>query len=286
MSTKITIENVSDTALWVAYYRVLETERPDALFQDPLAKVLVGERGKQIAENMKATGRYTQWAVVSRTVMIDEFIQNLIKEGVDTIINLGAGLDTRPYRMSLPQNLKWIEIDQPQIISLKNEKLKSEKPVCELSRFEIDLSQPAQRKDILSKVTIGSKKTLVLTEGVLPYLSEDEVTSLAKDLQDQPSIQYWIAEYFDPAVYKYLKSSLRTQKMKNAPFRFFPANWIGFFEERGWAPLQIRYSSEVAQKYNRKIPMPLIGQLFKLLAPRKMVEKMTKVAGYMIFKKK
>jgi O-methyltransferase involved in polyketide biosynthesis len=46
------IENVSDTAFWVAHHRGLEGERADALFRDPLAKVLAGERGRQIAESM------------------------------------------------------------------------------------------------------------------------------------------------------------------------------------------------------------------------------------------
>ena len=72
----IKIEDVSDTALWVATYRATESERSDALFHDPLAKVLVGERGLQIAEHMKKVGRYTRWSIVSRTVIIDRFIRS------------------------------------------------------------------------------------------------------------------------------------------------------------------------------------------------------------------
>jgi O-methyltransferase involved in polyketide biosynthesis len=39
------IENVSDTARWVAMYRALESDRPDAHFHDPYARLLAGERG-------------------------------------------------------------------------------------------------------------------------------------------------------------------------------------------------------------------------------------------------
>src|SRR6476661_5652178 len=99
-SSMATIENVSDTSLWVAYYRAKESERPDALFKDPLAKVLIGERGKQIAEGLAfRLGQYTEYSVITRTLIIDEYINEAVKEGVDTIINLGAGMDTRPYRM-------------------------------------------------------------------------------------------------------------------------------------------------------------------------------------------
>jgi len=47
------IQHVSDTALWVAGCRAIETERPDALFRDPLAVSLAGERGLQIATTMR-----------------------------------------------------------------------------------------------------------------------------------------------------------------------------------------------------------------------------------------
>src|SRR5262249_23317383 len=46
------IRNVSDTARWAAHYRALETERRDALFRDPLAARLAGERGRAIAKAM------------------------------------------------------------------------------------------------------------------------------------------------------------------------------------------------------------------------------------------
>src|SRR5436190_1700661 len=97
-----TLQHVSDTALWVAYYRAEESERTDALFHDPYAKRLAGERGRRIAENMGPSARYTRWTLVIRTVLIDRFIAAAVHDGVDTVVNLGAGLDSRPYRLGLP----------------------------------------------------------------------------------------------------------------------------------------------------------------------------------------
>ena len=55
------IRNVSDTASWVAVYRAMESERPDAHFNDPYARRLAGERGQAIVDAMPR-GRMRQGA--------------------------------------------------------------------------------------------------------------------------------------------------------------------------------------------------------------------------------
>ena len=127
------IKDVTDTALWVAAYRAEETQRKDALFRDPLAAILVGSLGAMIATRTQSS-RYTAWSVVIRTHIIDRFILDTIAENVDTVLNLGAGLDTRPYRLYLPANLRWIEIDFPVIIDHKEKIIKDEIPKCKLER--------------------------------------------------------------------------------------------------------------------------------------------------------
>jgi O-methyltransferase involved in polyketide biosynthesis len=60
-------------------------------------------------------------------------IAELFGDGVDTIVNLGAGLDTRPYRLELPYRLKWFEIDFPQMIEYKNGQVADQNPRCQLT---------------------------------------------------------------------------------------------------------------------------------------------------------
>ena len=95
------VRNISDTARWVAYFRARETERPDALFSDPYAERLAGERGFQIA-NTLPEGNKHEWAWVARTYLFDKFLAVEILKGADLVVNLAAGLDARPYRMDLP----------------------------------------------------------------------------------------------------------------------------------------------------------------------------------------
>src|SRR5271166_7071054 len=132
----ITVRNVSDTALWVAYFRALETQRPDALFRDPYAERLAGEHGFHLA-NTLADGNKHEWAWVARTYLFDQFLSREIQAGAELVANLAAGLDARPYRMDLPSNLQWLEVDFPEIIAYKEEILHGENPRCNLERISL-----------------------------------------------------------------------------------------------------------------------------------------------------
>lgn len=279
------INDVSDTSYWVAYYRAVESDRTNAMFHDPFAKRLVGERGKLIADSMEQMGRYTEWAVISRTVIIDEFIEQLISEGVDAVLNLGAGLDTRPYRMSLPANLPWIEVDYARIIAHKNRVLENETPVCQLSRVVVDLADDIERKRFFSTVLKEAKKVLVITEGVIPYLSPEQVSKLSADLVAEPRFAYWITEYFSPLVYPQLKKGVRTKKMRNAPFLFYPDDWFGFFRALGWKRKDIRFSADIARRFGRRQPMPWYARLLIPLMLPKMKQRMGQLTGYTVFER-
>ena len=119
------IRNVSDTARWVAFYRAEESNRPDAIFSDPFARRLAGQRGEQIARSGLFTGK-TSWPFVARTYLFDRVIQEQVQQGADMVVNLAAGLDARPYRMALPSALRWIEVDLPEILTHKEEILRNE----------------------------------------------------------------------------------------------------------------------------------------------------------------
>lgn len=281
-----TIQHVSDTALWVAYYRSLEGDRAKPLFHDPYAKLLIGDRGQQIAESAKATSAHTEYNVLIRTVIIDRYIQSLVNGEVDCVLNLGAGMDTRPYRLNLPSQLKWIEVDYPNIITLKEEKLASEKPKCQLQRVALDLNDRAKRKSFFDEVSAQSKKILVLTEGVLPYLTDEQVGTLAEDLWAETNFEYWIADYISPTVIKYLRKGKHAKTLKNAPLQFYPQDWFGFFRSRGWNPEITQYLPEEGLKLGRKSPVPLIAKLLSPFFSKELKTQFMRSYGYMLLKRK
>jgi methyltransferase (TIGR00027 family) len=128
-----TIRHISDTARWAAVYRARETEGQNPLFRDPFARRLAGERGEQIAKATPFHEKHS-WSWVTRTYLFDSIISEQVAHGTDVVVNLAAGLDTRPYRMQLPERLKWVEVDLPEILDYKEELLKAEKPTCTLRR--------------------------------------------------------------------------------------------------------------------------------------------------------
>jgi O-methyltransferase involved in polyketide biosynthesis len=95
--TEPLIRHISDTARWAAVYRARETERPDAVFKDPYARRLAGERGEEIAAALPFHDQ-NAWAWVMRTYVFDQFIAEHLRQGTDMVVNLAAGLDARPYR--------------------------------------------------------------------------------------------------------------------------------------------------------------------------------------------
>lgn len=286
MSDEVPIQEVSDTSFWVAYYRARESARDDALFRDPLAKILVGERGRRISESLDGISRYTEWSVLMRTVIIDRLIEKLIRtEGVDAVVNLGAGLDTRPYRMDLSPDLKWVEVDFPSIIAHKDRTLAGERPKCELSRIGCDLSIGERRREVFVRAVPKARKVLVLTEGVLPYLSPEQVSELARDLSAQGRFAYWIAEYFSPRLYPHLKKMVRRLKMKSSPFRFYPPDWFGFFGKLGWEELETRYEGETAIELGRRQPLPAWVRLAYPLLTKRFRTELVRISGFSILRR-
>lgn len=244
------IRNVSDTARWVAVYRARESERPDAHFRDPFARRLAGDRGEQIAKSLPLGGN-NDWSMITRTYLGDDMINEQVRQGVDMVINLAAGLDARPYRMQVPASLKWVEVDLPEILSYKEEILRDEKPVCSLERIRLDLSNAAQRRDLFAELSRRSNNALIITEGLLIYLNADDVVGLAKDLATPPSFQSWLLDIVSPGLLRMFAKRIAKQLHQAAPFKFAPPEGPNFFLPYGWRPVDVRSLLKNAAKLKR-----------------------------------
>jgi methyltransferase (TIGR00027 family) len=254
------VRSVSDTARWVAYFRAIETKRPDALFRDPFAERLAGERGFHIA-NTLPDGNKHEWAWVARTYLFDQFISKEVSAGADLVINLAAGLDARPYRIDLPPALHWIEIDFPEIIAYKEEHLASEQPHCQLQRISLDLSDVPARRSLFAQFTKQARKAVVVSEGLLIYFSADQVGSLATDLSACEHFMSWIIDLASPGQLKLMQRTTGKQLSEaGAAFQFAPSEGPEFFRTFGWHPVEVQGLLKTAAQLNRS-PVELLSLL-------------------------
>ncbi|HEV2212148.1 MAG TPA: SAM-dependent methyltransferase [Gammaproteobacteria bacterium] len=270
MSDAPAIRNVSDTALWVALYRAQESARPDALFYDPYARALAGERGAEIEKQLGMPG----WPIVVRTQVLDELILEAVeRDGYDTVLNLAAGLDTRPYRLALPTTLRWVEADLPVMIEYKREALKDAKCFCRLERHAVDLRDAAARRALFAKVGAAADRVLVITEGLLVYLEPAEVSALAADLRQPAAFKRWLADLASPQLLRMLARRYGENMLKNenVRFQFAPADFAEFFRANGWTAAAYRSIADEARRLKRfDVPLPfrIMGTLTALLLPR------------------
>lgn len=260
-SSPAEVRNVSDTALWAAHFRAEESRRPDALFRDPFAEKLGAQRGGEMARTLPQ-GLSHAWAWVARTYLFDQMLLKEIAEGADLIVNCAAGLDARPYRMQLPSSLQWIEADLPDMLAYKTALLATDKPTCQLERIAVNLADAGDRRRFLSRIASRGKRGVVLTEGLLIYLSAEEVAQFAEDLSGVAALECWILDMHSPRLLAMMQHNTgKALEKVGAPFKFGPAEGPDFFRAHGWTPIQVEGMLHTAARFGR--PPILLRMLAK-----------------------
>jgi O-methyltransferase involved in polyketide biosynthesis len=96
---------------------------------------------------------------------------------------------------------------------------------------------------------------------VIPYLSNDEASSLADALRSMRHARLWIVDYVSAQASAFRRRRVVRRSMQNAPFKFAPADWFAFFREHGWGVKYIHYYPEEAARHGRPMPLPVPARL-------------------------
>ncbi len=186
------ISHVSDTALMVAACRAFETELEDAFVRDPFAARLAGDRGRAILSALPHAA-VTRFGLAIRTRFVDDLLLDALSAyPITTVLSVGCGLDTRPWRLDLVSDLRWIEIDFAGILDYKDQLMSGETPRCRRERLVADLNDPVQRRIMYEAA--GSSAALMITEGLLLYLPAATVEALAAESWKQGGVGQWISD--------------------------------------------------------------------------------------------
>lgn len=179
------------TALGLAASRAVESARPDRLAEDPYARALFLAAGRPLPMRLSwpACGETVSPAealhlhgsryIGLRTRFYDDLLTEAARDGVRQAVLLGAGLDTRAYRLALPQGLDLYELDQPGLLAWKRRILQElgAAPRCELHELGADAGGEWTREVIGAGFDPG-RPALFLAEGLVAYLAPDEQVAL------------------------------------------------------------------------------------------------------------
>lgn len=235
------IKHVSDTALMVAACRAHENELDDAYVRDPFAARLAGERGPAILQALPHAN-VLRLGIAIRTRFVDELLLEALSHyPITTVLSVGCGLDTRPWRLDLVPDLRWIETDFAQMLDYKDRMMLGETPRCRRERFTVDLNDPLQSRAMFDAV--GSAPALMITEGLLLYLPAATVEALAAESSSQSGVHHWISDITTSAFSNVLGGGTDTTK----PIRHVQASdalkgeqILDVLQRRGWTTSAMR----------------------------------------------
>jgi methyltransferase (TIGR00027 family) len=190
---------VDRTAIFVSRTRMQEGRRPDALFRDPFAEVVMSELAdspemSQLAGIVDAASskvqagqhdgdKFAYFAV--RTRYFDDRLLAATRRGISQVAVLAAGLDGRPVRLDWPTGTRLYELDLPDMIAFKDKVLAKSglAPRCDRRGVAADLSADWSAKLLEAGFDPGAT-TIWLLEGLLQYLTPESGDALLAKLTE------------------------------------------------------------------------------------------------------
>jgi methyltransferase (TIGR00027 family) len=201
-------------------------------------------------------GEAMGWAMVVRTAVIDELVQRCIGRGARCIVNLGAGLDARAFRLTLPADLCWFDVDLPEMVAYRQECLLGATPACRHHHIAADISRPGPLREVLAAAHDQAGPMLVLSEGLLVYLEPAQVAHLAIRLHGETQARWWITDLISPQLLATVGVTWRPRLARaGAALRFAPADSADFFGRLGWHQAEFHPVWDAAMRLERPAPM-------------------------------
>ena len=206
---KIKLAGVQETLLIPLAARAYETKMDNRRINDIKAAEMMTEIEYDFE---KFNAKMSQEGVIARTIILDREVQNLIDHFPDAVcICIGCGLDTRYHRIQHSQ-VQWYNIDFPEVIALRKKLLPENENVHLIGRSALDMSWTEE-------IGQGNKKVIVIIEGMLMYLKQEDVIRLFSIIKNHFPNSTILAEIMHPFIAKCSKFH-DTVKYTNAVFQW------------------------------------------------------------------
>jgi methyltransferase (TIGR00027 family) len=270
-------EGVGWTALLTAYGRAQESSEAKKLFDDPLASTFLAavtdagasnggklpRLGPAVDDGSSALWNAFRFYFCERTPFYDQRVLDAVAGGCRQVVLVAAGLDSRAFRLGLPENVTIFELDQAAVLDFKQTALDQHDvvPTCRRVPVHVDLLDgwaPA----LLAAGFDGTQPALWIVEGLLMYLSSTDAEQLLATVTglSAPGSRF-AGEYFSrPWQESDVETSdeqeraawdLVRQAFLYGPAGVSPATWLA---GHGWTPGQVTTITEQGSRHGRRVP--------------------------------
>lgn len=281
----------SRTAEYVALFRAIESSLPEGrrLFEDPYARRFLGPQLALVAAFCRIpavsdlVSRFIdqRWAgarssAVARTRLIDDMIAPAVDRGIEQLVILGAGFDSRAYRLDVLKGVTVFEVDHPSTFAKKQRLLGEALP--SLPRHVRFVATDFHEGELDRAMTAaGYSKAVpsfILWEGVTPYLSEAAVDATLRWCAEAATGTELLFTYLDraaiddPGAFAGTEALFATLKAAGEEWKFGidPADLADFLSKRGLRLEQDIGSAEYRARYLPQVTRVMRGYEFYRIA--------------------
>jgi len=247
---------VGETALWMAASRARESRRPDRLFDDPLAELLAGPDGPALLTYFHTSHGSDDGNpyLPIRTRWFDDYLAESVQPG-DQVVGLGAGVDTRAFRLDWPDGIVLFEVDQPAVMRYKGDQLSSAGATPRCDRRVVPVNLGEDWPTALVEADFDPKRrTVWFAEGVLFYLPEELARRVLRDAAKLSAPGSRIAHDLIGTgifTFPYMQDYLRKLEEAGSPWIFGTDDLHGLMESTGWPESTVAEPGHPSASYGR-----------------------------------
>ena len=168
---------ITDTAFYCCGARMLDAAKDKPICGDDYAQLFMSAYGMEIFDRFKAL-ELSNASIIVRHRIMDDMLRQLLYTNHDlNVVTIGAGFDSRPYRL---HGGHWFELDEPELIAYKDILLPSDQCDNPLHREAIDFA----KEDLVDKLLQlpHSGPVVFVLEGVVIYLCENDIQNMLSEL--------------------------------------------------------------------------------------------------------
>lgn len=228
------INAISKTAFFCCGIRAQDARSRRSICADIYADDFMSEEGRKIFAMFSKSPKQNVSNVVRSRIIQDEISRHLKRNKDLQVVNIGAGFDSRAYRLA---GGKWFEFDEAPIIEHKNVRVPASVCANPLQRVAVDFG----KGELASALSVcdPNAETLIVIEGVFMYLEKPQIDALLKTLRETFSNHMLLCDLMDkPFFEKHMGKSYEQVRKLGSEFRFVERKPVETFTKVGYIERQ------------------------------------------------